>query len=51
MDEPGHILRGDAAIAEEMIDASIDGNDAVEHARLGIGVELNENVFHGAMLG
>ena len=47
VDEPGDILRRDAAVAEKLIDARIHGDNTVEHAGMGVSIELNENPFHG----
>ena len=50
VDQRHHVLGRDAAVAEQLLDAGIDGDDAVEDARLRVGVELDEDrgfVGHG----
>ena len=37
------VLRRDAAVAEDVLRAGIDRDDAVEHARQRVGVELDED--------
>ena len=39
-----HLLRPDAAVAEHLVRARVDGDDAIEHAGLRIGVELDQNL-------
>jgi hypothetical protein len=52
VDQPLHVLRRDAAIAEELLNSGIDGHDTIERTRKGIGVELDEDftfVGHGKL--
>jgi hypothetical protein len=44
MNQRCHIAGIDAAIAEQMIDARIDRDDAIESAGGGVGVELDQNL-------
>ena len=43
MHEVAHLLRLDAAIGKHLVGAGVDGHDAIEYARVRIGIELNEN--------
>ena len=38
---------GDAAVAQDLLSAAIEGDDAVEDAGMGGGIELNEEFLHG----
>jgi hypothetical protein len=40
------LLGRNAAVAEKVIDTCIDRDYAVEHARLRIAIETNENLTH-----
>src|SRR5262249_48692028 len=44
-----HGIRRDATVAEQMIHASVDGDDAVEHAGLRVGVETDEDFWDGPL--
>ena len=43
VDEVAHLLRLDAAVAEHLVGAGVDGDDAVEDAGVRIAVELDED--------
>jgi hypothetical protein len=43
MDEAANLVKGDAAVAEDLVDARIDGDDAIERARMRVAVELDED--------
>ena len=44
VDQALHLVRLDAAIAEQVSTPGVDGDDAVEHARLRVGVELDQDL-------
>ena len=50
MHQLAHLAGLHRAVAEDQIGAGIDRHDAIEHARLGVAIELNENLalFHGS---